>query len=203
MCRPLERRRALLAAWALAAAALLLPSPAWATPAWDIPALMALLAQHPAGRARFVETKQLALLDAPVRSSGTLSYEPPDRLEKHTLQPQAERLRVEGERVIVEQGERRRELRLQQYPEVRAMVEAIRGTLIGNQALLNAHYALRLTGAEQDWRLILTPRDERLARWVTQIVVNGQRGAVSSIETIQADGDRSLMTVQPESQPRD
>ena len=192
MRRRIERAALLLAATLLAAPA------AFAAPAWDLPALMTLLAQHPAGRARFVETKKLALLDAPVVSSGTLSYEPPDKLEKHTLQPQPERLRVEGERVIVEREGRRRELRLQQYPEVLSMVEAIRGTLIGNQALLKAHYELRLGGSEQDWRLILTPRDERLARWVTQIVVQGKRGVVASIETIQADGDRSLMTIQPE-----
>lgn len=198
MLHRLERLCTRLALGTLTAAALLWPPFALAATDWDIPALMALLAQHPAGRARFTETKTLSLLDAPVVSSGTLSYQPPDKLEKHTLQPQAERLRVEGDRVFIERDDRRRELRLQQYPEVLSMVEAIRGTLIGNQALLASHYALRLSGAAPDWRLILTPRDERLSRWVTQIVVQGQQGEVRSIETIQADGDRSLMTIQPE-----
>lgn len=165
---------------------------------WDVPALMALLAQHPSGKARFTETKTLSVLDDPVVSTGTLVYSPPDRLEKNTVKPKPELMLVERDKVVVERDGKRREVRLQQYPEVLSMVEAIRGTLIGNQKLLNEHYELRLRGTEQDWRLILTPREERLSRWVTQIIIQGRRNAIGSIETIQADGDRSMMTIQPD-----
>ena len=52
---------------------------AWAE--WNVASLMQQLARHPAGQARFTETKKLSVLDAPVVSSGRLIYSPPDRLE--------------------------------------------------------------------------------------------------------------------------
>ena len=102
-----------------------------------------------------------------------------------------------GGGVVVRDG-RRREMRLQQVPEALAIVEGIRGTLLGNEAMLRQYYDLRLVGTEQDWRLALIPREERLARWVRQITVNGQRHVVSSIETLQADGDSSIMRIEAE-----
>ncbi|QTD43689.1 LolA-related protein [Ottowia testudinis] len=167
---------------------------AWAD--WGIATLMQQLARQPAGEARFTETKKLALLDAPLTSSGRLLYSPPDRLEKITTQPKAESFTVQQDQVVVVRDGRRREMRLQQYPEVLAIVEGIRGTLLGNEALLRQYYDLRLLGSEQDWRLALIPRDERLARWVRQITVNGQRQVVSSIETLQVDGDSSIMRIE-------
>lgn len=170
-------------------------APAWAQ--WNVDILMQRLAQQSAGKANFTETKKLAMLDAPVVSSGTLLYAPPDRLEKNTLQPKAESLVLDRDRLIVVRDGKKRELRLQQYPEVMGIVEAIRGTLMGNQTLLRQHYALQLSGTEANWRLVLTPDDERTQRWVTQILISGKQSEISTIETLQADGDRSVMRIEP------
>ena len=59
-----SRTLAVFAAMALA----LLSGPALA--AWDLQQLMDLLAQNKSGRATFVETKRIALLNRPVESSG-------------------------------------------------------------------------------------------------------------------------------------
>ena len=80
---------------------------AWAE--WNVASLMQQLARHPAGQARFTETKKLSVLDAPVVSSGRLIYSPPDRLEKITVQPKAESLTVESDQVVVVRDGRRRE----------------------------------------------------------------------------------------------
>ena len=165
---------------------------------WNVAALMQQLARHPAGHARFTETKTIALLYAPVVSSGRLVFSPPDRLEKTTLQPKAESLIVEGDQVTMVRDGRKREMNLQQIPEALGIIEGIRGTLVGNEALLRRHYDLRLVGTEQNWRLALIPRDERMARWVRQITVNGQRNVVSSIETLQTDGDSSVLRIEAE-----
>ncbi|MFT4194465.1 LolA-related protein [Ottowia sp.] len=173
-----------------------LAGPAGAAP-WDVPALMQLLANHPSGRVQFTETKTLSVLDKPVVSTGELVYQPPDRLEKHTLKPRPESLVIEGNRLTVTRDGVKRELRLSQYPEVLAFIEALRGTLVGNQKLLQQHYTLALRGSEQSWQLIMTPLDERMFRWVRQIIVSGSGNAVKAVETLQADGDKSLITVAP------
>ena len=164
---------------------------------WDVAQLMQQLSQHPAGRAQFTETKTLALLKQPVVSSGELVYSPPDRLEKHTVKPKPESLMIMGNDLTVIRDGTRRELRLPQFPEVLAFVEALRGTLVGNQALLQSHYALALTGNERAWLLVLKPLDERMQRWVQEIRVTGAHNVVSAVETLQADGDKSLITIKP------
>ena len=173
-------------------------SAAAAAPGWGVPRLMQLLARHPTGRATFTETKTIALLDEPVVSSGELLYSPPDRLEKHTLQPEAESMIINGKNLTLVQGGQRRELRLPQYPEVEALVAALRGALAGSQALLQSHYALALAGSECGWQLALTPLDEQMRRrWLRKVTIRGARGVVQSVEMEQADGDRSLMEIRP------
>ncbi len=173
-----------------------LATPAWA--AWDIAALMQQLAQHPSGKARFTETKTLAVLDQPVVSTGTMVYSPPDRLEKHTLKPVLESLVIRGNDLTVVRDGVTRQLRLPQYPEVLAFVEALRGTLVGSRTLLEQHYALTLSGTERDWRLVLVPLDDRMKRWVKQIQVSGSDKGVNTVETLQADGDKSVISITPD-----
>ena len=59
-------------------------------------------------RARFTETKQLALLKAPLVLTGTLTYQRPDRLEKHVLTPYDERIAIAGTEISVDNKSRGR-----------------------------------------------------------------------------------------------
>jgi hypothetical protein len=45
----------------------------------------------------------------------------------------------------------------------------------------------------------LTPRDPRLREMVATIRIQGERSAIRDVQTMQADGDRTDMTVTPES----
>ena len=184
-----SRRIVVLAALAWATA-----TPVWAN--WNIDALMKQLSQHPGGSARFTETKKLSVLDTPVVSSGTLHFSPPDRLEKNTLLPKPESMVLERDRLTLVREGKKREIRLQQYPEAMGIVEAIRSTLLGNQSVLRQHYALQLQGTEANWRLVLTPSEERTSRWITQILISGKSNQVTTVETLQADGDRSVMAIE-------
>jgi len=43
----------------------------------------------------------------------------------------------------------------------------------------------------------LTPRDADAQRYVAAIVLRGQNGRIDSMETLEPDGDRGLMTIAP------
>lgn len=176
------------------------PAPA-ADPPLALEPLMAALAQNGPGTVRFAETKTSALLKAPIESSGTLTYAAPSRLEKRTLAPRGERFVVDGDTAVVEMparnpGEKRRvELRLGEYPAIRAFVESIRGTLAGDLAALRRYYRVELEGTWSDWRLHLLPADPQLADVVLKVVIGGAGGEVRRIEILEASGDRSVMTI--------
>ena len=166
-------------------------------PAWSIERLMQRLAEVKTAKATFVERKHLRILDAPLELSGTLVYTAPGHLEKHTLKPQPETLVLDKDTLTFEDRtrNRRRTLRLQEYPVIWAFVESIRSTLAGDLQGLNRFYRVALEGSETDWRLTLDPREPDIQRMVKQIRIAGVRTSIRSIEITEAEGDRSVMTV--------
>jgi Outer membrane lipoprotein carrier protein LolA-like len=168
-----------------------------ADPPLALEGLMAALARQGPGTVRFNEVKSSALLKAPIESSGTLSYAAPARLEKHTRSPRDERLVVDRDTVVIERAARgeRFELRLADYPAVRASIESIRGTLAGDLAALRRYYRVELEGTWPDWRLHLLPSDPELAELVHKVLIGGSGARVRRIEILEASGDRSVMTL--------
>lgn len=185
-------RASRIVAWALLGGAL----GAQAAPAWTPERLLAGFAQKGSARASFIEKKTVRVLERPLVSSGELRFEAPDILEKRTLRPRSELLRLEGERLTLERGERRLSLDLRSTPEAAAFIASIRGTLAGDRAALERVYRLQLDGSEASWALTLTPREPPLADWVERIRIAGRRAEVSVIEILQANGDSTLMSVQ-------
>ncbi|MDP2369845.1 LolA-related protein [Rhodoferax sp.] len=163
---------------------------------WNVAELMRTLAQTKEGRASFVEKKYIGIVDKPLVSSGELAFTSPDRLEKRTIKPVPESLVLEGDSLTIEQADRRRlKVRLQDYPEVAAFVESIRGTLAGDRLALERAYTLELTGSVDKWQLVLTPMHAQMAKLITRIRISGALGEVRTISFEQADGDRSDMAI--------
>lgn len=181
-------------AWFRVLVLLLLPAITHAA-GWDIDQLMGELAQTRYSHVRFSEKKSIALLDQPVESSGELFYSAPDRLEKRTLKPRAETMLVEGGALVIERGRKRYRLQLQDYPELAAFIDSIRGTLAGDRKTLERNYRLTLEGNAARWTLLLLPTQERMQAVVKQIRILGVRDEVRSVEVTQADGDSSLMLI--------
>ncbi|KWO05827.1 acyltransferase [Burkholderia cepacia] len=168
-----------------------------AAPAWTLDRLMSTLAQHKSGRATFTETKYLSIATQPVESSGELVFVAPDHLEKHTLSPKPEHLVVDGDMLTVERNNRKYTLALARYPELGAFIDSIRATLAGNRFALEQIYQVALAGRGDDWTLTLTPLDSRMLKVVSTITLDGTRDLLRSVAIRQADGDRSVMRLQP------
>ncbi len=190
-------RRALL----LLALALAVPAPTEARA--EDPALERLMqgfAALPRSEARFTEEKAIPELDLPLPSEGVLRWQAPDRLEKHTTSPIDERLRVAGGRLLYERPDRgiTREFSLEDQPEMRALVEAVRGTLAGDLAALRRDSEIAFTpeGPDAPWRMLLTPLSLRLRAAVQRITVSGRGPQVRSIET-EGGGGVTRMQISP------
>jgi outer membrane lipoprotein-sorting protein len=177
-------------------AALALPWAALAE-AWNLKGLMHDLAEVPASRARFVETRHIALLSQPLELKGTLSYERPHRLAKHVLSPFDELTSADGETLTVVNKTRgtQRLISLREHPEAGALVAGMRATLAGDQAQLERHYQLELSGTRASWTLRLRPRDARLKGFVDSVAMAGTAARVQRIEVLETGGDRSVMTI--------
>ena len=164
---------------------------------WDLPAMMHAMAQVPSSNARFVETRHVALLTQPLELKGSLSYERPHRLAKHVQSPFDELLSVDGDALIVfnkTKGEQR-VVSLRDQPAAGALVASVRATLAGDLAQLERHYKVALTGTRASWSLSLVPRDARVRAYVETITLAGSGARLERIESVEASGDRSRMTI--------
>ena len=159
--------------------------------------LMRMLAQAPSPRASFVEKKYLSVLKAPLESSGELLFLPPDHLEKRTISPKPETLVLDGDTLTIERNQKKRSISLRSYPEVDALVGSIRSALAGDRERLARSYRIEVDGTRDRWRLVLLPSDPAIAALVSRLLMTGVRTRIESIETLQANGDRSVMTIQP------
>lgn len=176
--------------------ALLLPLSAPSGAAeWSIDQLMQSLAQTRSDRATFSEKKFVTILDKPVESSGELYYSAPHRLEKRTLKPKPESMVLEQGVLTIERGRQKHRLQLQEYPELAAFIDSIRGTLAGDRKALERSFRLRLDGSAEQWTLLLYPLDKKILGVVERIRITGVRDAVRSVEVAQTDGDHSLMLI--------
>jgi len=189
------RRRALLILGLCCAT----PLPARTQPVAPLDALMRSMRAVPERRDAFTEERAIPELDLPLPSSGVLRWQAPDRLEKHTTSPIDERLRVEGNRMVYERADRgiRREFGLDDQPEMRALVEAVRATLAGDLAGLSRHYDVGFEGAPTaDWRMALTPLSARVRAAVQRILLSGRGAQVLAVDT-EGGGGVTRLRIQP------
>jgi hypothetical protein len=189
--------RNLLVALVLAATGITSATAAETAAAWGLEQLMQNMAQVKSARGHFTERKYMAMLNAPLDSSGTLVYTAPARLEKYTLLPKPETLVLEQDKLVIEFKDRnqRRTLALRDYPVIWAFVESIRSTLAGDLQTLNRFYRTSLTGSEERWRLSLVPAEPTMQSVVKEIHIGGGGNQVRTIEIVEGEGNRSVMTI--------
>ena len=164
---------------------------------FDLQALMQQLAQVRSGQAVFEEDRRVQQLDQTIRSSGRLSFIAPDTFVRETLKPRHERMAVVGNQLTLSRGDRSRTTMLDSVPEAVVIVEAIRGTLTGNRATLERYFDTNLQGSPEQWQLELVPRDARLRGQVSYLRVSGRQHQVREVRMTMADGDTSVMRIEP------
>jgi hypothetical protein len=164
-------------------------------------ALMHGLAARRHGHVAYTEVQYLAMLERPLESSGELIYEAPDRLEKRTLSPRPETLVLEHGTLSATRGRHTRTLELTAWPQLAPLLESLRATLAGDRTALEYFFNVTLDGDAAHWTLHLSPRDPAAARLVSQVSITGAQADLRAVEIVEADGDRSVLTIGRELPP--
>jgi hypothetical protein len=167
----------------------------------DLDELMRLLAARRHGQVNFVEQHFLKLLKRPVESFGDLTYDAPDRLEKHTVDPRPETLLLAGDLLTIQRGGHSRVVDLKAYPALLPFIESIRATLAGDLTSLERVFTVDYAGNLSHWALTLVPRDSQVAKTVARVRIEGARDTLFKVEIFETDGDRSLMTLRDHQTP--
>lgn len=159
--------------------------------------IMAARAAAGPSRASFVEQKTIKGLTTPLISRGRLIWQPPDKVEKITDDPVQEVVAVDGNALTITEGNNAaRSFDLAAMPDAATLVDAVRGTLDGDLAMLRRNYRISIAGNRRDWTLQLVPINPSVEHVLDQVEIAGSGDTIRQVRIVQAHGDSSLMTIQ-------
>ncbi len=142
--------------------------------------------------AQFTETKELALLTAPLVATGTIYFIPPSRMVRVVASPGRSRLVVDGDKVRFEDETGSKGLDLSASPIARQMVDSFVVLFSGNEARLKELYEADFRTDGDAWQLHLTPRSMPLNRMVASFDMRGSGSRIDRMESVEPDGDRTV-----------
>jgi Outer membrane lipoprotein carrier protein LolA-like len=142
--------------------------------------------------AEFHEQKEIALLDRPLESAGTIYFAPPDRFTRVTRSPAVTRLVLDGARMRFEDATGADAVDLGANPVARQFAENMVALWSGDRARLEKLYELDFRAEQTRWELVLVPRDGTLARFVERLAMRGDGAEMRELELVERDGDRTL-----------
>jgi len=152
--------------------------------------------------ASFAETKELALLAAPLESRGVIYFAPPGRFARFTLEPGFSALVVDGDEMRMREGRDAGPVDFSGNPVARVFIDNIVVLWSGDREKLERHYAAEFSGARASWELRLTPRREPLSRVIEAITLRGDAAEVREMQITEKDGDRTVTRFDTKSSDR-
>jgi len=161
----------------------------------SLDALLAKLAKVEGLSARFREEKRLSLVAVPLVSEGTIHYQKPRKLARHTLKPSPSSVLLTGDVVRFADASRSETIGLDTQPALRMLIDTFVGVLAGDKAALARFSELSLEerGAG-GWRIKLVPKDPKLLRIVRTLAFEGKDTELSAMELVDGHGDLTRTT---------
>src|SRR5690554_6115920 len=165
--------------------------------------LLAAFRKSPGLSARFEEHKYIALLEAPLKSSGALYFLPEDKLARHVERPKRSVILLARKRLRIADETGTRDLDLAKMPALAALVQSFSQVLRGDRAALDEHYRVEFRpatppapakgeGRTGSWRLRLTPKNAPLSEMVSSIELTGSGPTIATLTVSEPNGDRSV-----------
>jgi outer membrane lipoprotein-sorting protein len=166
----------------------------------DFGQLMAAFERMPGLEARFVEEKHIGLLARPLESRGQLFFTRPGLFLRRVERPSPSEVVINDKELILRDGAGEQRIDLGARAEIRPFVESMTWLLAGNQQALRSVYQIEFVPAVQGdsaatWSLVLTPKQDPIARLVASIRVLGRGLSVSEIQVHERGGDESVTRI--------
>jgi hypothetical protein len=162
----------------------------------DVDTLLARLPRPAPDSTSFVEIRFSSLLAEPLVVSGRLEHREDGSLVRRVEWPYQEVTVLQGESVSIERaGSKTRRFTLDRAPELRGMLAGFGAILQGDRQMLDQYFAVSAQGSDARWAITLTPRNDKLKRHLSRIVVDGTENRPKCFTLEEPDGDGSLMAL--------
>jgi len=157
-------------------------------------ALMHHLATTSGVRAEFHEVKEIALLERPLESDGTIYFVPPRRMARYTTKPTRSAFVLDGPHLSFRDETGHENVDLSEHRIARTIIDNLVVLFNGDLEALRARYDVGFEAQGSRWKLDLVPRDSRVRSVVSRVVLRGDDAALEQMVVSEAGGDRTVTT---------
>ncbi len=147
-------------------------------------------------RVQFREVRHNRLLKDALVFSGYLEYLQDGSLRKVIEVPFHEAYLVNGDTIRIERDGEVQTLSLKKSRSLKTMLGGIEAILAGETAQIEKVFHSELSGAADDWTLMLRPRSSRIAKKLNALTVVGNAESIRSIRFDLEDGEWHEMEIQ-------
>lgn len=163
----------------------------------EVEKLMAAMAAVKHRVVSYKEEKQMEMLEESLHSEGRLEYIAPDKLIRSVMKPVEMRYIINSRQLIIDKGGKLQVRSLENLPLVRVFVESFRSVLAGDLDTLNKYYSITFSGDPPAWKLILQPKDKKLAVYVKKLELSGTGDDIQLYVVEDSNGDLTRMQLYP------
>lgn len=167
-------------------------SNAWAL---NLESILTATTITPPARVNFHEERHNQMLKEPLVLNGYLEYLEEGHLRKVVESPFQEAFRIEGDQIEIQRDGGTKVFAIKKSRSLRAMLVGIEAILAGQVDQLSAIFFVELSGTDDDWFMLLTPRSKRIAKQLIRLQVTGDAEAVTSIRIELAGGEWHQMEI--------
>ncbi|WP_455218109.1 LolA-related protein, partial [Kaarinaea lacus] len=133
-------------------------------------------------RVRFREEKTISALNEELVMEGELIYRFPDYLAKQYSSPEKISYEVTSNMVTITTSQEKKQVNLGDIPVLHSLITALRGLLSGDISSIEALFKVDFSSTAQNWKMVLTPRNDSLKQYVAMMVFTGTNNDIQQLE---------------------
>jgi outer membrane lipoprotein-sorting protein len=153
--------------------------------------VLAEFAKVEALSAKFHEQKTMSLLARPIESDGTLHYQKPRKLVRHSNKAS---VLLDGDKLTFGDATSSQSMDLSSQPALRVLVDTYVSVLAGDLAALERVATVTLEAQGPGYRIHVTPKDAKVKRLVKAMSFDGEGAKLTRMELLDANGDTTVTT---------
>lgn len=146
----------------------------------------------------FVERRTNRLLSEPLVLHGEIRFATDGTLSKQIREPFNERITISARRVELQRKDKVRRLSLDRRPDIKAFYVGMQALLAGDALALLQTFDVVASESADGWSLDLTPKEKKLRKFVSRMVISGKAAQVLMVRTEQPDGNWQEMSFHAE-----
>jgi len=142
----------------------------------------------------FIENKNLRFLNKPLVLKGRFYFRSSNFLQKNIDKPFVKVYTLKYNTItFTDNNLESKILTLKDHPLIYASMKAFYATMSGNFNRLKVSYKIKLSGTNNQWELILTPKSKRVLKYIKNVSLSGNYTFIEQVITNEANGDSSTI----------